>query len=190
MTEAMPSAWWIFDAAVTHLVNSFGGQIWLLDALMKMATTFGIPVMVLSVAAQWWTRANRQTTRHTLLSSGLAFLLGLGLNQVVLQFVQRLRPYEVGVSQLFVSPSADPSFPSDHATAAFAIAMTMFAFRHRWRWAYGAGAILIAVSRDYLGLHYASDILGGVATAFVAVSIVLVCFRKDMKVAQLLRAVL
>jgi undecaprenyl-diphosphatase len=186
MNDGMPSALWIFDAAVTHFVNSFSGQIWALDVLMKIASTVGIPLMVLSVACQWWTKSDRANSRHTLMSSGLAFILGLALNQGVLLFVNRVRPYDAGVTHLLVSPSVDPSFPSDHATAAFAIAFAMLALSHRWRWGYLGVALLIALSRDYLGLHYASDLLGGAITAIAAVSFVLLAFHKQLKAAQFL----
>ena len=50
------------------------------------------------------------------------------------------RPEAHGDIQLFVAPSGDPSFPSDHATAAFAIAFALFLrsrqvglSRSRWR---------------------------------------------------------
>ena len=80
---------------------------------------------------------------------------------MVLQFVQRIRPYDAGVTQLSIAPSLDPSFPSDHATAAFAIAITILAFGHRGKWLYLMCAILISISRVYLGIHYVSDIAGG-----------------------------
>ena len=35
--------------------------------------------------------------------------------------MHRIRPYDAGLTHLIVAPSFDWSFPSDHATAAFAI---------------------------------------------------------------------
>ena len=42
------------------------------------------------------------------------FLLGLALNQVILVFVHRARPYDDGVTNLLIARSADFSFPSFH----------------------------------------------------------------------------
>src|SRR3546814_11007049 len=77
------------------------------------------------------------------------------LNQLILLLVNRVRPYDVGVSHLLIGPSADPSFPSDHATATIAIAAAFFVHR-AWRPAAGyfAAALLIMLSRVYIGTHY------------------------------------
>jgi hypothetical protein len=42
--------------------------------------------------------------------AGLAFIIGLGLNQIILLFVHRIRPYDAGVSHLIVSWSGDWPF--------------------------------------------------------------------------------
>ncbi len=79
----------------------------------------------------------------------------------------RPRPYEAhaGAAHLFLTPSPDPSFPSDHATAAYAIAFAIL-LRHR-----KAGSLalllatLVAVSRVALGTHYPTDVAGGALLA-------------------------
>lgn len=157
------------DAAVTKLINGFSGHNLLLDTAMVWISAAGIPLLVLAVAGQWWVKSDRQGTRHVLVQAGLAFFLGLGFNQIILLFIDRMRPYAVGVSDLLTSPSADPSFPSDHATAAFAIAVT-FAVSHmpkRALW-FGIAALIVAVSRVYIGTHYTSDVLGGALTGAIA----------------------
>lgn len=91
------------------------------------------------------------------------------LNQIILLFVHRVRPYDAGVSHLIISPSGDWSFPSDHATATFAIAAAFLFHGMRTR-ALGflAGALVVCVSRVYVGTHYVTDVLGGAVTAIIA----------------------
>lgn len=109
--------------------------------------------------------------RHGVAAAGFSALLALGAAQVIGALWDRPRPYEAHPGEahlLGLSRSSDPSFPSDHATAAYAIAVAIL-LRHR-----KAGvlafilATLVAVSRVALGTHYPTDILGGAALGTLA----------------------
>lgn len=140
---------------------------------MSWASEYGVFVLVAVVVAQWWSRRDRAHVRHAALASGLSFFLGLALNQLILVFVHRVRPYAAGVTHLIVAPSADPSFPSDHATATLAIATAFLVHRLKGRGlAFLAVAALICVSRVYVGTHYVTDVLGGASTGVLAALLV------------------
>ena len=63
---------------------------------------------------------------------------------------------------LLVNCGSGKSFPSSHAVNNFAMA-TLFAYYYRrWTWAFFAWAALVALSRVGVGVHYPSDIAGGV----------------------------
>src|SRR6266404_441652 len=111
------------DQAITQWINSLAGTNALLDSFMIGATKAGAPLLVALVVVQWWSEIDRTHVRHTCIAAGLSFLIGLGLNQIILRFVHRVRPYDAGVSHLIISKSPDWSFPSDHATASIAIAV-------------------------------------------------------------------
>ena len=120
-----------YDAMATAWVNSFSGSWRPLDLLLIAITTVGAPVMILAVAVRWWSPGDRMHERHAAVAAGLSFLLGLTLNQVLLLFAHRMRPYDAGVTHLLIARSRDPSFPSDHATAAFSIVFA-FLFQKRF----------------------------------------------------------
>ncbi len=69
-----------------------------------------------------------------------------------------VRPYDTGVSHLLIARSADPSFPSDHAAASFAIVFS-YVFNARIRKAlwFFAAALLLVISRVYVRTHYVGD---------------------------------
>jgi len=170
------------DASLTHWINSAAGTSPLLDRTMITISQIGVPLMVIAVALQWWSRTDRAHIRHACLSAGLSFLLGLAINQVILLFVHRIRPYDAGVTHLLISPSADWSFPSDHATASMAIvaAFAMQALPRRTL-ALFAAALLICWSRLHIGIHYAGDVAGGAATGIAAALAVRLCYRENSR---------
>lgn len=170
------------DAAITQWINALAGKMPLLDALMVAITQFGVQAIVLLVVVQWWSRENRQHLRHAAICAGLAFLLGLALNQGILLFVHRLRPYDAGVTELLIAKSGDWSFPSDHATAAMAVAMAFALQRLPRRTLVFLGlALLVALSRVYVGTHYLGDVLGGAATGIVAAIVVRILYRENSR---------
>ena len=56
------------------------------------------------------------------------------------------------------------SFPSDHAALAFGLVAGLFLISRPWGWATAAYVLLfVCLPRVYLGIHWPSDIVGGVA---------------------------
>ncbi len=161
------------DQSITQWVNSFAESNAVVDWTMIAASQMGVPLLILLVAAQWWSRHERSIIRHTCVAAGLSSLIGLGINQIILLFVHRVRPYDAGLTHLIISRSGDWSFPSDHATASIAI-VTAFFIHGAWRRAsiLLAGALLICLSRVYVGTHYVTDVAGGAATGISAALLV------------------
>ena len=158
---------------------------------MIWISSIGVPILVLAVAGQWWRRSDRQHTRHVLVAAGLSFLLGLALNQLILLFVHRVRPYDGGITHLLIAPSADFSFPSDHATASFAIAAAfLFHGMRRRGLSFLAAALLVTFSRVYVGTHYASDVLGGALTGIVAAALVRSAYWEDTRADRFITGIL
>lgn len=102
-----------------------------------------------------------------LLSMGLGFLIS---NLLLKNLIARIRPYDLEQALIpLITRPTDYSFPSGHTTASFACALSLFRTLPR---RYGAAAVvlaaLIAFSRLYVGVHYPTDILGGLAVAAVS----------------------
>jgi len=115
---------------------------------------------------KWYSRNGR----HGVAAAGFTALLALGVAHVIGSLWDRPRPYEMhpGDAHLLIAPSPDPSFPSDHATAAYAIAIAIL-LRHRKAGLLAlALATVIALSRVALGTHYPTDVLGGAALGSLA----------------------
>ena len=176
-----------WDAALTGAVNYLAGRTVGLDLLMIWVSRLGVPLLVLVVAAQWWRKRDRRHWRHILIAAGFSFAAGLALNQIVLLFLHRARPYDAGVTKLLIARSADFSFPSDHATATAAIAAAFLTHgaRKAGLW-FLAAALLMAFSRVYVGTHYVGDVLGGAATGVFAAALVRELYREGARLDRLL----
>lgn len=125
---------------------------------LLFAATLGV-LFLAARGARW--REWRQASVAALLSAGLALAVGAAIAGAV----DRARPFvaDPGRLHLFVSHSADASFPSDHATAAFAIAVAILLRKRGWGIAALVAAAVLSVGRVAVGVHYPSDVVAGAA---------------------------
>lgn len=105
---------------------------------------------------------------------GIFFACALLVNVTIVNFivkplVARVRPYDINtaVSLLIKKPSGF-SFPSGHASAAFAIVTVLFCRKNKFRFAALALSLLVVFSRIYLYVHFPSDIIGGIVFGVIA----------------------
>jgi undecaprenyl-diphosphatase len=112
----------------------------------------------------------KTATRRAVVAAGLSAGLGLAIAQVVSRLVDRPRPFvsHPDAVHLFSAHAADPGFPSDHTTAAFAIAVALMLRSRAWGALALAAATLLAVTRVGMGIHYPTDVLAGAAIGTLA----------------------
>jgi undecaprenyl-diphosphatase len=116
--------------------------------------------------------------RQRLLSASVLAVAASGvavaMAAVIARVVDRPRPFVVHPQiHLFLAHAADPGFPSDHATAAFAIAVVLLLRLGRRALPVLLAATALAVSRVLVGIHYPADVLAGALLGTAAA--VLVC---------------
>lgn len=128
---------------------------------------FAVTLAVVFLAARGERHAGwRRAAMAAVLSAALALAIG----QAIADVVDRVRPFVAEPHQvhIFAAHAADAGFPSDHATASFAIAIAIFLRKRHW----GAFAILAAtilsVGRVAVGYHFPSDVLAGAALGSAA----------------------
>jgi undecaprenyl-diphosphatase len=160
------------DYTIDHAINHWLLGHPLLDSVLAGFASWGVTLFGVSVFALWlFDRPGRPGVYRRACAAGLsAAAVGLLVNQVISHAWHRARPYEAhphGVLPL-ISGSHDPSFPSDHATAAFAIAFGILFVAHRAGLIFLAWALLIALSRVLVGVHYPTDVLASLVVGLGA----------------------
>ena len=106
--------------------------------------------------------------------SAIAAGVALAIGAVISMAVDRARPFVADPAQvhLFSHHATDAGFPSDHATAAFAIAGVLVGLLGRRALPVLLAAALLAVARVLLGLHYPGDVLAGAALGLLVAIVV------------------
>ena len=133
-----------FWKVITFLGN--GGWFWLVAAAVLL-----IP------------KKTRRVGITALLSITIGFLI---TNVLLKNIVARPRPFDAYTEIIpLITRPTDFSFPSGHTCASFASAFAIYrckeVFPKKWRIAAMVLATLIALSRLYVGVHYPTDVLGG-----------------------------
>lgn len=84
----------------------------------------------------------------------------------------RPRPFEhLGIESLFFH-SATAAFPSGHTVFLFTLALVVFLMNKRWGWVYAVAAVATGIARVIAGVHWPSDIIGGVVVAAAGFAVV------------------
>ncbi len=165
------------DYRIEQLINAAAGHHPFVDWVMVHAASWGEPIFIAAVVVWFfigWARGlarDRQGAITALIGAGV----GLLINQIISHIWYRPRPFVTHPDSVTVllNHARDASFPSDHASAGFAIAFVVFAFHRRVGIVALLFALLMCYARVYVGSHYPGDVAAGFVIGLV-VAVVLV----------------
>jgi undecaprenyl-diphosphatase len=173
------------DWSIFQWLNGlFRGHPFIQDEIADFTTKWAVPVVLVAVIGLWFLDRPDRPPRWRLaaLSGVTAAGLGLLLAQPIGWVWFRERPFAAHPADtiLLVPPSNEPSFPSDHAVAAFAIAFAVAFAGRRMGALFLAGATMIALARVVVGLHYPGDVAAGALLGLVSAVIVVKIARRPL----------
>lgn len=154
-----------FATTTNNLLKNSGN--WLTPILKAITVTGNSGIFFIVVAL---CLLAFKKTRRAGCCAAISMIIGLLITNLFLKIViARPRPYADTTSvyydfwtQAGSMKETEYSFPSGHTTVttAFSVAI-FFACNKKWSWALLFVPILMGFSRIYFGVHFASDVLGG-----------------------------
>ncbi|MBR2696151.1 MAG: phosphatase PAP2 family protein [Parasporobacterium sp.] len=179
--DVLNNAFYEFDMAIFSFFGSM--QNGFLTAIAKIFTAMGSTKYVALLAVMGLVLCFFKRTRKVGFALVFAVIIGtLITNIIVKPAVLRIRPYNtlqgearywawyLGAGRLCES---DYSFPSGHTTGAFEVATALFLchFTEKKKgvaWIFPVVAFLTAMSRVYLMVHYATDVIAAIFVGIIA----------------------
>lgn len=173
MRRPVPSP--VVDWRAYHWVNTVVGHHEWLGHLFSGVETYGTYAIGIAAACLWLlARPGGNRTWKLVAGSALgAAAVALLANMAISSIWHRDRPFQTHhVAEIWGAHKTDASFPSDHASAAFAIAVAVLLLEPIVGIAFLVLALLIGVGRVIIGEHYPGDVIAGAFVGSVAAIVV------------------
>ncbi|MEK7651315.1 MAG: phosphatase PAP2 family protein [Patescibacteria group bacterium] len=117
----------------------------------------------------------------TFLRLALTVLISRGIIAgAIAYFYARPRPF-VALGFKPLVNETNTSFPSGHASFLFALGFVIFSLNRRWGYWFISLAFLNGLARIFAGVHYPTDIAGGILVALAGWAIVYSLLHKNEK---------
>ncbi|MGG1556468.1 undecaprenyl-diphosphatase [Paenibacillus ferrarius] len=176
------------DYHVFQAINQLGNNYSVLNPLMKILASKAEYVFYVGVVVYWFTRQEKH--RRMVAQSLFSATIALAISGILGHFFYRDRPFVTHAVLQLIPHSANASFPSDHATAAFVIATSIWIFSRRSGYIWFLLAASIAFSRIWTGVHYPSDIISGAVIGVLTALLVNQFFLRSEKALKFLKVLI
>ena len=159
-----------------------------LTTLFEGITILGEETLVILLVVALWFAVDSRLAQKVFFVT----ICSTGLNGIIKNIAQVPRPFDKGVVPVRKETATGFSFPSGH-TQSFSTWSTLFAIKFKKKWLTILVAVLItlvAFSRLYLGVHYPSDVIVGLALGVGTAFLGNYLFEREKDVKKLYVAVL
>ncbi len=166
----------IMDYTIYSLINGLAGKFVALDNTMVFIAQNFQYLFAITLLLLWFKKDTKEkvaANRKVAIIAMMTMLIAVGINHIIALVYFRPRPYTLHAAHLLVNPSVDPSFPSDHATFAFALTLPILVVNKYFGRIMIVMSLLLCFSRVFVGIHYPLDIVGGAIIAYITYKAIL-----------------
>lgn len=144
-------------------VRSLSPQIGFLDTLWRFAAVYLVFLGLIPLLLLW----RRAEGLRVAVAAGAGAVLAIAVSAVIGHLWYRPRPFVAGHFTPLIHHAADASFPSDHLAALGALLICVALISRRLGLVLALIAAAVAFARVYVGVHYVTDVAGGLAVGIV-----------------------
>lgn len=162
-----------YDLPLFNALHSLVGQSKILDILIVFLATYLPYLMILGTLVILFLEPSWRKRFRNFALMALSIILASGIiTSLIKYFYVHPRPFVALGFDPLLSHDLSPSFPSSHTVLIFAIAFSILFIARKWGWLYLAAATLMGIARVAGGVHWPTDIIGGIAIAGISVLMV------------------
>ena len=151
------------DLSIVEFFQSFRNDF--LDVFFMFFNEFGDELVFLIVSSVLWWVINK----HFAYRFMMIFLTSVAVNDTFKNLVKRPRPYTLPSVESVTEPTYGYSFPSGHAQNVGTMALVLnekYGTLRKWiRPLLITTVVLVMIARIYLGQHYLTDVIAGLAVS-------------------------
>lgn len=178
--SSRPVHWWLpspqknllarpYMFSVFKNINKFAGKSKLLDAFAIFCARYLLYLMIICLFFIAVTIHSRGIFFYPLLSGlSAAFVI----NTIVYTFYKKHRPAELKSTKTLIGVPENPSFPSRHAAFVFGVSFYLFVYYPQLAAIFFICSCFVGLARVFCGVHWFSDILGGVVSGLISAIII------------------
>jgi len=160
------------DLYLFQYINGFAGKSVCLDFL---AVFFADYIQYFLVAILFIYLIKNFKKYSPMVVGGLvsAVFARFGVTEIIRFFYHRARPFMENNVNLLLNHENSYSFPSGHTAFFFALSTVIYYYNKKAGIIFFIASFLISISRIYCGVHWPSDILGGIIVGVFSACLVL-----------------
>ncbi|MDD5547862.1 MAG: phosphatase PAP2 family protein [Candidatus Pacebacteria bacterium] len=170
------------DQQLFSLIHDLAGKSRLLDLFMIFLADYsGYFIILIFILLMLTEKPENRILKFLFIAFALILSRGL-FTQILRFFIDQPRPFITLAFKPLLAHESVNGFPSGHMAFFFVFVFFVFSMKNRsWGLVFSVATLLMGFARVFCGVHWPSDIVGGILVAFISVFITSLLFPKLQK---------